>query len=326
MTAMTSAPVVGVDIGGTKISAGLVDPTGAVTHRRTVATPAREGPRAIVACVRELVADLVTAADTATDPAGRPTRIGVGTAGVVDPARGIVTASTDAITDWAGTALRDDLQVATGLDVWVVNDVVAFLLGERAHGAARGCSDVLAVAVGTGIGGALLVDDRVLSGHGHTAGEVGHLAAPGAGARRCSCGRSGHIEAVAAGPAVLADYRRRAALGELDHVAATSLHEVVSRATAGDLLARTVLVEAGESLGTTLGGLVNVLSPALLVLGGGVVFGADLFVEALERSLALTVIPALTASDGTTIPVRRGTLGADATLVGAAGVARDAGP
>lgn len=297
-------PIIAVDLGGTKTTAGVVDADGQVRHCTTVATPASEGRDAVLAVVVTLVRDLAQAAPQCQ-------AVGIGTAGVVDPVHGVVTASTDSIAGWAGTHLAEHVTRSTGLPVQVVNDVVAWLHGERAHGAARGRSNVLAVTVGTGVGGALLVDGHVARGYRDIAGHIGHLTAPAAAGRRCSCGRTGHVEAVASGPAMSAEYARRAG------TTAVALPDVVRREAAGDDLAREVLADAGTALGEALGGLANAVAPELVLLGGGVVEGSATFMQALTRTLPLTTIPAL--GDVTVVAAA---LGGDAALVGAAAVAR----
>jgi glucokinase len=299
-----AGPIIAVDLGGTKTTAGVVDADGQVRHRITVATPAAEGRDAVLAAVVTLVRGLAQAAPQCQ-------AAGIGTAGVVDPVRGVVTASTDAIAAWAGTHVAERVTRSTALPVQVVNDVVAWLHGERAHGAARGRSNVLAVTVGTGVGGALLVDGHVARGHRDVAGHIGHLTAPAAAGRRCSCGRTGHVEAVASGPAMSAEYARRVG------TTALALPDVVRREAAGDDIARDVLADAGAILGEALGGLANAVAPELVLLGGGVVDGSVTFTQAMTRALRLTTIPALND-----VTVMVAALGSDAALVGAAAVAR----
>lgn len=303
-------PVIGVDVGGTKIAAALVAADGRVSAPVRAPTPAAQGGTAVLATVARLVGE-VAAAGAAADRCA----VGIGTAGIVDPRCGVIVGSTDAIRDWRGTRVAERVGAATGRRVAVVNDVTAFLLAEHAYGAARGLTQVLAVTVGTGIGGALLVDGRVLRGHRDVAGEVGHLVAPDATGLPCPCGRRGHLEAVASGPAMTADYARRT--GE----SGVALPAVVARELEGDLVARAVLCDAGSALGTTLGGFVNAVAPELVVLGGGVVVGSDVYVTAAREALARAVLPTLADTR-----MVRGELGPDATLIGAAVAARDALP
>ncbi|CAN5134323.1 ROK family protein [soil metagenome] len=300
---------VGVDVGGTKISAALVDHEARVSERVTMPTPAAEGRAAVV----ERIVAAVTQVLAACHVGREVLTIGIGTAGVVDPETGTIVASTDTIRDWAGTALGAEVSARTGLDVSVMNDVVAFLRGEALHGSARGASNAIAVTVGTGIGGAILADGMIIRGRRDAAGHLGHVAAPTH--RRCSCGRTGHVEAIASGPAIAAEYSRL--LGE----DGLSVPDVVLRARSGDPAATRVLTQAGLALGLALGGVVNALAPDVVVLGGGVAFGAELFVDAVREALSSTVLPALAD-----VRVELGSLGHDAVILGAVSVLAPGAP
>jgi glucokinase len=294
----------GVDIGGTKTRVGLVGEDHRVLAVLEAPTPARDGARAVL----EVVADLGRAL------AGRRAGVaacGVGTAGVVDPVAGTVVASTDAIAGWAGVPLVQRLSAVLGLPVQVDNDANAFALGEAAAGAARGRAHVLAVTVGTGVGGALLLHGRLWRGAHHNAGELGHLPVPGFGDRRCTCGASGHLESVSAGPAMAARYRRLAG-GD-----AVGFAEVARRAEAGDGSAIEVVEEGGGVLGELLAGLVNALDPESVVVGGGVAAPTGRYWAAAERHFRRHLLPAVAG-----VPLLPALLGRDAVVVGAAELAR----
>ncbi|MEO3798558.1 ROK family protein [Nonomuraea sp. B1E8] len=288
----------GIDIGGTKIAVGLVTREGTVCRRAYAPTPAAHGPRAVVRTVarlaRELGLDGVTAA-------------GVGTAGVVDPQGREIAGATDAIRDWAGTPLAQLLEDELDLPVLVRNDVQAFLAGELAGSPWR---TALGVTVGTGIGGALALDGRVVTGVRGAAGHVGHVPAPEAEGLGCTCGAEGHVEAVASGPAMTAAF---AALGggeELD------LRRVLERARGGDADAAGVLARGGRALGGALAGVANVWDPEVVIVGGGVLAAGELYLAPLRTALAAGVLPVLAG-----VPVLTARLGDDAVLVGAAGAA-----
>lgn len=311
--AVGRSPRIGVDLGGTKTAVALVvDEAGraSVARRAERHTPASEGASAVVACVADIVAEV--------DPGHEADVVGIGAAGVVDPATGCVVGSTDAIAGWAGTPLADLVGAATGRRVRVVNDVLAFALGEWAHGVARGAHDVLAVTVGTGVGGAVLTGGVPLVGRHCAAGHVGHLPSAAARGIRCGCGRLGHLEAVASGTAMTSAYAvRSGAADDAGSGAGLRLQDVAAHASSGDAVALDVLRRGGEALGVAIGGLVNALSPDVVVLGGGVLTGVPLVVTALREALADTVIPVL---DG--VPVRLTGLGPDAAVLGAADLER----
>jgi glucokinase len=293
----------GVDIGGTKIRVGVVTSAHQVLDVREAPTPVREGAGAVLEVVARLGREL----------RGRWIDVaacGVGTAGVVDPAGGTVVASTDTLLGWVGTPVVGELTTLLGLRVHVDNDVNAFALGEVAAGAARGQAHVLAVMVGTGIGGAILLDGRLWRGAHHNAGEVGHVPVPGFGDRRCTCGGNGHLESVAAGPAMAARYHQRS--GD-----AVSFAEVARRAEARDGLAAEVVDEGGRVLGQLLAGLTNAIDPETVVVGGGAAQPGGRYWSAAERHYRQHLLPAV--GD---VPLRPGRLGRDAVLIGAAELAR----
>jgi glucokinase len=293
----------GVDIGGTKTRVGLVGADHRVLEAREAPTPARDGPRAVLQVV-------ATLAQALGGRRGEVTACGVGTAGVIDPAAGSVVAATDALPGWAGVPLARELTALLGLPVRVDNDVNAFALGEAAGGAARGRAHVLAVTVGTGIGGAFLLEGRLWRGAHHNAGELGHLPVPGLGDRPCACGAAGHLESVAAGPAMADRYRRLA--GD-----AVSFAEVARRAQAGDGTAVEVVEEGGAVLGQLLAGLVNAIDPESVVVGGGVPAPAGRYWAAAGRHFRRHLLPAVAQ-----VPLLPAGLGRDAVVVGAAELAR----
>ena len=300
---MTSRRCLGVDIGGTKTRVGLVDADHRVLDVGEAPTPARDGPQAVLEVVAGLARGL----------GGRWSDVaacGVGTAGVIDPAAGTVVASTDAIARWAGVQIVQLLSGLLGLPVRVDNDANAFALGEAAGGAARGRAHVLAVTVGTGVGGAFVLGGRLWRGAHHNAGEIGHLPVPGFGDRRCTCGADGHLESVSAGPAMAARYRRLA--GD-----AVGFAEVARRAEAGDGPAVEVVEEGGGVLGQLLAGLVNTVDPEAVIVGGGVVAPAGRYWAAAQRQFRRHLLPAVAG-----VPLLPARLGSDAVVVGAAELAR----
>ncbi|MDO3700232.1 ROK family protein [Micromonospora sp. C28SCA-DRY-2] len=295
-----SEAVVGVDIGGTKTAAALVGPGGAVLARRQAATPARSGPAAVLETAARLAADLLDAAG--------PGPVGVGTAGTVDPATGSIRYATDSLPGWTGTPVVDALAGRLGRPVRVTNDVNAAALGECWAGAARGRRDVLLVAVGTGLGGAIVRDGRIETGARGAAGEVAHLPAPGAERLRCGCGRYGHLEAIASGTGLAAAYAEKTG-------SPVTGRAVADRAAAGDAAARQVLERAGAALGAALAGLVTLLDPQAVLVAGG---AAEALLPAASSAYAAE-LPAGWAD----VPLRPAALGADAVVVGAARLALD---
>ncbi|MEU4388945.1 ROK family protein [Promicromonospora sp. NPDC023805] len=301
---MSGDPTAGVDIGGTKIRAAVVAPGGAVLASATAPTPS--GGEAMLDVAADLVARAVASAEVPV------AAVGVGAAGVVDPGTGEVLAASDSFTGWVGTNLRDGFGSRTGLRVVAANDVDSFLVGEATWGAVRGVRSAAGIALGTGVGGALWLDGALYRGAG-AAGEIGHM--PGFGDARCTCGQRGHLETLASGRSVA---RRYAELGGgPDGGAEVGASEVEARALAGDEVAVQVLADVGHAVGSAVLMLAALLDVGHVVVGGGLARAWDL----LEPALLARLRDEPPVS-GHTIEVRSAVLGGDATVVGAAALAR----
>ncbi|MFF0853162.1 ROK family protein [Streptomyces sp. NPDC003388] len=278
MSAAPGAVVIGLDLGGTKIAAALFAADGTVTARHTRPTPAREGAAAVL--------DALALAAAEVDPDRRATAIGVAAAGVVDVRSGRITSATDAIRDWAGTPLGTGLADRTGLPVACDNDVRATAGPELAALPERRGS-LLFAAVGTGVGGAIAVDGRMLHGAYGVAGHLGHLASAEAADLPCTCGAVGHLEAVASGPGITALYAR------LGGAAAARLETVAARAARGEETAVRAITTGAAAAGRVLGGLANALGPDRVVVGGGVPRIGPLYTDALTAAFTAELMPAL---------------------------------
>lgn len=311
---MSGPAVIGVDIGGTKIAAGLMSESGVPVNERSLARAMRPTPRTGGADVLRVVAELVT--ELLTGSGGlRLAAVGVGAPGVIDVRTGRVVSATGVLPGWAGTDVEGELARLLGVPVAVDNDVRVMALGELRFGAGRGGNDILFVSVGTGIGGALVLGGAVRHGTAGVAGELAHLLVPGSGPIACGCGRTDHVEAFASGPAIEAEYARRTG------VSGVVLRDLVARLDAGDEsadVARAVLADAAAMLGDALAGVVNVLDVERVIVGGGVATIGEPYLAPLARALREGVLPPLRD-----MPVRAARLGADAPLLGAAQLAVD---
>lgn len=291
-------PVVGIDLGGTKTAAALVAPDGTLGVRVEAPTPAAEGPDAVLDVVAGLVARV--AGDAAIGG------VGIGTAGIVDAA-GRVVSATETFAGWVGTDLVAGVgaRLPAGVPIRVYNDVDAHLLGESWRGAARGHASVLMVAVGTGVGGAVLIDGRLVRGAHGAAGEIGHVPAVGAEGLRCPCGRYGHLEALAAGPAIARGYRL--ATGN-----SCDARGVLALAEDGDAAADAVVLAAAAGLGRAIAGLVTTVDPGCVVIGGGVAEAGELWWRPLREAFRAELVA------GFATPLVKAELGVSAAVLGAA--------
>jgi glucokinase len=297
-----------LDIGGTKIAAALVNRQGAVIHRHVRATRADLGAPAILQTAREAGREML-------DVAGRyglqVTAIGIGSGGQVDVDRGRISYASDTLPGWSGLPLADEVESSLGLPTFVDNDVNAVALGEHHFGAGRGYQTALYIAIGTGIGGALMQGGQIWRGATWSAGEICHLVVDYDGTRRCSCGAMGHLEAYTSGPAMTLRYRELSGMRE--HI---DLKTVAAYARQGDNHALRAIAEGAQVLGTALGGVLNIFDPEVLVIGGGVPEMGDLWWRHFETALRANPMPG-----PANVELRAAQLGTDAALAGAAWLA-----
>lgn len=237
----------------------------------------------------------------------RPTVAGIGFGGPVDLAQGR-TRTSYLSAGWAGMALGEVVAEGLGITTWLANDADAGGLGEALFGAGAGAASVLYVNVGTGIGGAVVLAGRIHAGATSTAGEIGHvLVAPDG--PECACGRRGCLQAVSAGPALA---REASALAGEELTG----RQVGEAAVAGDELAVAVVEEAARYLGIAIANAVNLIDPAVVVVGGGVAELGEVLMSPLrEQYQARVLAPERRAA---IVPAA---LGYDAGVIGAAAVA-----
>ena len=285
---------IGIDVGGTKAAAVRVGASGDVLAHAVVDTPAADVPALLAAML-----EVATAVHTPEVSA-----VGVGAAGLVETATGRVRYAPNLA--WREVDLREVLD-GLGAPIVVDNDCTTATLGELLVGAGRGVDTFLYVGVGTGIGGGLVHDGALVRGAHGFAGEIGHLIVEPDGAR-CGCGNRGCWETVASGSALSRLGRER--LG-----ASADGPAVVAAAREGNAAARSVLEDVGRRLGEGIAGLINVLDPELVIVGGGAAAGAgDLLLAPARDACAAAVEGAGHRPD---VPLVPAMLGADAAAIGA---------
>lgn len=313
--------VIGVDLGGTKTAAGVVSPSGEVLMTETIPTLNRAGGEAILDATAALIAGLV---ERAADAGHSVSGVGVGSAGVIDASSGVVVSATDAISGWAGTALVDGLSSRLGLTVRAVNDVHAHALGEAWFGASAGSASSLMIAFGTGVGGSFVLDGAPVLGHRFVGGHVGHFASPLAVSDGvplpCVCGSTGHVEAIASGPAIYEAFRRFGGSSSeaLDTRGVFALAAAENRDGGASFVASrdaaVRAVDAGAAAaGQAVGGLINILDPETVVISGGLADAGGLWWKPMEAALRRELLAPLVA-----VPVLKASLGNSAAIIGAA--------
>jgi glucokinase len=321
---------IGVDVGGTKIAAGLVDESGSVRTVLRRSTP--RGAVEALGAIGELVDQLVVIAQSLRDPgvvaspsgAGLP--VGIGVAGFV--ASDAATVRLAPNLGWRDRPLGAELAAVLGVPVRVENDANAAAWAEARFGAAVGRGSALCVTVGTGVGGGIVTGGQLWRGGFGMAGELGHLQVVAAG-RECGCGQRGCLEQYASGNAlvrlgqelVAGRHPSSGALREAcgDRPDALTGPMIADLAAAGDTAAIRLIEEIGRWLGVGLAGLAAVLDPECFVIGGGVASVGELLLSAVRESF-VDRLPA--GRDRPIAQVLAASLGNDAGLVGAADLAR----
>lgn len=304
---------IGIDVGGTKINAFRVTRDGTVAERTSRPTPADDEAATLSAMV-ELARSLLT-----TDVIA----VGVGAAGMIDSKEGVLGFAPNLA--WRNLPIAERMRDALGLPCQVDNDASMAAYGEFRFGAGRGYRHLLLVTVGTGLGGGIVSDGRLFRGANGFASEIGHIIVE-PGGPLCGCGNHGCWEQVAAGRAIDRMGReearehehsilRRLAGGDPDEVTG----ELVTQAAMqGDDAAKRILAEAGRRLGQGIAGLVNVLDPQVVVVGGGAIVAGDLLLDPARAAF-------LDAVEGPEyrprVPIVPAELGNDAGAVGAATLA-----
>jgi len=250
---------IGIDLGGTKIEIAVLDAGGAIVHRARVATPAGDYGATLSA-----VSDLVAQAERQH---GRAQSIGIGTPGSISRSTGCLKNANSVCLN--GRNLRADLVALLKREVRIANDANCFALSEATDGAAAGSRIVFGVILGTGVGGGLVVDGKLVDGPNGITGEWGHnplvldagqqLGPP----RPCYCGRVGCVETVLSGPGLAADHA-------LATGAQKSAEQICAQAQSGDSSCVQTLERYAKSLAQALAVVINILDPDVIVLGGGI--------------------------------------------------------
>jgi fructokinase len=286
---------IGIDLGGTKIEGIVMDEAGATLARERRTTPASEGYDAVLSAIVTLATDLEIAV-------GRPCRVGIGTPGAISLRSGRLKNSNTTCLN--GQPILEDLQQRLARPIRLANDANCFALSEALDGAARDARVVFGVILGTGVGGGIVVDGRLLQGLQHIAGEWGHNVLDADGPP-CYCGKRGCVETFLSGPGLIGDY---AAAG--GGIASTA--EIIARSAAAEPVAVATLERYLDRFGRALSVVINILDPDVVVLGGGMSNVDALYTVGRDR-LARYVM-----NDELRTPIRRNLHGDASGVRGAA--------
>jgi glucokinase len=318
----TANYTVGMDLGGTKILAAVVDAQGRIVAEAKVKTQPKEGPDAVIG---RMIETAQQAARKASADWSEIAGVGVGAPGPLDPETGIVRHAPN-LPGWQEVPLAKRLSRGLGVPVYLENDVNLGTLGEYRLGAGRGTRDMVGIFVGTGVGGGLILDGELRGGYRHAAAEVGHMIVLADGPV-CGCGKRGCLEAVASRTAIDRDLRLAIAAGR--HSVVSKRLKRKGRITSGllasawregDALVVEVMARAQWYLGLLTASIVNLIDPEMIVFGGGVVEALGEEFLAPIRVTARQYFIQQAGADRVQIVAAR--LGDDAGVLGAAVLAR----
>ena len=280
----------GCDLGGTNLRAAVVDiEIGKVLHQASIPTLAREGHDAVMQRMADLFLQVIQAASLQKDEIGG---IGIGVPGVLDLEKGETLFLPNLPGTWPHVPLRDTITHLTGLPTALLNDVRSITNGEWRFGAGRGVDTVAVFAIGTGIGGGLVVNGQLHLGIGGTGGELGHTTIDFNGPR-CGCGNYGCVEAYASGPAIAAMGMKAVSQGLTTQIADLCEYDlnritpklIAQAAQAGDEIAKDIYEKAGFSLGIAAANICASIGPRKIIIGGGVAQVGELLLDPIRRTL-----------------------------------------
>jgi glucokinase len=312
---------IGIDIGATLIKMGVVTREGALVSRDEARTDEINGPSHFVKIAGETFERLLVEAGVEKRAIGA---VGIGAPGWVDHQRGIVHELTN-IPDWRDFPLARKIEETLGLSVFVDNDANVMAVGEMLYGAGRGYKNFICLTLGTGVGGAIIIDGAIHRGANGLAGEVGHMSIDTQG-RQCACGALGCLENYVGNRSIVA--RALELMGESPTGGSGSIiyemaggdpanittKTIADAAAKGDAVALEVWRETGRRLGSAMAGLINLLDPECFVVGGGVAKAGPVLFDRMKEAMASLAMNKL----GRSTPILEAELGEHAGLIGAA--------
>jgi glucokinase len=313
-----SKSAIGIDLGGTNLKGIVMDRNGRGRHLTRIPTEADRGGAVVMKNILTLVEKLIEKEGSKNDLLG----VGIGTPGFVSES-GVISGAGN-LPGWAGTEIYSPVRKRFGLQATAANDVTVMALAEAQHGAGRGVRNLVCYALGTGIGGGIVIDHKLYKGSHGMAGELGHVVVVPDGLA-CTCGMKGCVECYASATGIvrmaLESARKikspesspfvKEALAAPDAVTAKMVYDFVKK---GDPVACETNDRACDLLARAIGAMINALSPDRIVLGGGVMMAGQIIIDTVNRHLPKYCFPMIRE----TCTIVRAELGEDAGVVGAA--------
>jgi glucokinase len=307
--------VIGVDLGGTNLRTAIVGSDGEILVKHKEATRAVDGWMKVVA---RLIDNIKRQLETAPQMGAEVFAVGVGAPGVILVDKGIVVKSPN-FPDWNNLPLKAELEKALKIPVFIENDANAAALGEKWHGAGQNIRSMIHLTLGTGVGGGIILDNRIWHGADGMAGEIGHMTLIPDG-RQCTCGNTGCLETYASARGIVQSFREELEKQRLhagDALKDVTSEKVYEAARDGDAVAQRVMKDMGRMLGIGIASLINIFNPERVVIGGGVKDAWPLFIGATHEEIMKRAFQ-VPAERTEIVP---SLLGDDAGMIGAAAVA-----
>lgn len=314
--------VIGVDMGGTKILAAVVDGKGHILATTKIPTQAKDETSIVIDRISDCIKEAFQKSDVSADTIRA---IGIGAPGPLDPETGVVIFAPNL--GWKDVPLKTELEARIGIPTFVDNDVNVGTLGEHTYGAGRDIQNLVGIFVGTGIGGGIIMNGELFHGASKTAGEIGHIIVK-EGGPKCGCGNRGCLEALASRTAMTKHLRNaimkkgkksiitKLADGDLQQIRSGTLAKALR---SKDKLTQNIFKETTKYLGVGIGSIVNFLNPEMIVLGGGVVEALEEdFIKKIRKAAKKYALPDTLKG----VQIVRAELGDDAGVLGAAALAR----
>ncbi len=299
-----------LDIGGTHMRAAVFSENQSKPSHQTRIRTYADGESSLDRLMR-LIQEVIT-------PDERVQAVGIAVPGPIDPVKQIIISAPN-LQDWVGIPITQRIEEEIGAPAFMGNDANLAAVGEWRYGVGQGHHHLLYLTIGTGIGGGVICDDRLLLGSRGLAGELGHVTILPDGPL-CSCGQPGHLEAFAAGPAIAAYVADQLKAGRKSSLSGTPDAKSISQAAmVGDPLAREAYERAGYYLGLMIANYLMIFNPSIVILGGGVSQTGDLLLEPVRRVVEQSVLSAHYTNE---LIITQAALGDDAGLYGVLALAR----
>ncbi len=278
---------IGIDLGGTFIKFGLVRSDGKLIYEGILPTEAESGSEMVI---NNIISASKKVLEKALESRVHPVGIGVGTPGIVDRTNRIVLGGADNLPAWFQIYLADKIECACQLPAYVNNDANMMGLGEQAFGAAQNCSDVVFLTIGTGIGGAVIIDGKLFCGYDNRGTELGHIPLFADGLP-CSCGSVGCLEAYTSTSALIQQFIKRREMSGVFVNDKVTGKMIVKLYHENNMWAVESMNDHWQFLGRGIAGLVNIFSPQRVVIGGGISESGAFYIKNLNEEFRKQVMP-----------------------------------